>query len=325
MTRLSQAVLSALQTVVFSGNEIKIVEQLSHEVFDVVKEVTKRLRAKYKVGSRFVFPYSPETTRALIESVIKTESMPDKNPLAFFPTPKSVVDSMLEYISEYLNVSKILEPSAGLGAIAKAAKEKFPDAELDIVELDPLNIEILQALGFSPIHKDFLRFVPTEKYDLILMNPPFRVAGDATAYITHIKHAYKMLESDGQLISILPDNPNFEFVNWVNLHGYFFELPKNCFAESGTNLDVRGLVITQDDLEYRKKPHQEYSNLDTFLAATYANNEFSFYQWAIKSKHPLSLFITELNKLLEEKVRKGEGLLFEIINYSEVYESFYSE
>jgi hypothetical protein len=80
-----------------------------------------------------------------------------------YPTPKGTVNSMLNLI-DWTNVKSFLEPCYGNGDIYERVKElsPLPPTDLDYCEI---------AMGI-----DYLTFIPQNKYDLIVTNPPFSLA-----------------------------------------------------------------------------------------------------------------------------------------------------
>lgn len=208
---------------------------------------------------------------------IKTGRLPKLNPTAFFPTPYDVVelilteyfdDSYIEYLQEYHPKSlRVLEPSAGVGAIAKAAKSYFGDAAqcIDTVEYLPENCQALKNEGFTPYNGDFLDYQPDELYDVIVMNPPFAVTGNKFAYMTHVLHALSILKPDGRLVAILPtgwlsqSNKRIDafkevaakYTAWEFAH--IFE--SGAFKSSGTMVETMALCLDKTSPLIKEKEH----------------------------------------------------------------------
>jgi predicted RNA methylase len=135
----------------------------------------------------------------------------------FFPTPKPVVSEMMTMAGIEEGMS-VLEPSAGKGDIADALKEA--GTEPAVVEVVPSLQDILKLKGHKLVGSDFLEHAG--KYDRIVMNPPFEKGQD----IDHVKHAYKLLNEGGRLVSIMSESPFFrsdkkatEFREWLESVG----------------------------------------------------------------------------------------------------------
>lgn len=125
----------------------------------------------------------------------------------FYPTPTAVIRKMLEPWLTYrrdeadhktLGELHILEPSAGSGAFLKfiVDSNRRPHC-MHAIEIEPDLQSVLRGAGFAVVHDDFLSFVPTVMYDLIVMNPPFS-NGDE-----HLLKAWEILHH-GDIACLLP-------------------------------------------------------------------------------------------------------------------------
>ncbi len=95
---------------------------------------------------------------------------------------------------------RILEPTAGKGAIVKVLREWFPGATIDACELDGKRAEHLRDSGdcTSVTHGDFADFAGHGyKYDLIITNPPF------TCAISIIERCFPHMAPDGLNVQLL--------------------------------------------------------------------------------------------------------------------------
>lgn len=170
-----------------------------------------------------------------------------RNLPSYFPTPKAIVQQMI-LLADIRPSQKVLEPSAGKGDIAQKILAAA-NVQLDIVEIQSNLRKILQLKGFNIIGCDFLLEVNGEKYDRILMNPPFEHYQE----IEHVQHAYTCLVPGGRLVSIVSNAITFrqdkrysEFRDWlVEVGAKEYELPDGAFLTSDhpTNVKTRLLVI----------------------------------------------------------------------------------
>lgn len=170
-----------------------------------------------------------------------------RNIPGYFPTPKSVVEKMLEK-ADIKPGMKVLEPSAGKGNIADAIKEKHSDAVLEVVEYQQVLRDILEAKGHKLVGVDFLKYNGGQ-YDRILMNPPFEHGQD----IDHVRHAYELLKPGGRLVAIMcegsfnrSDRKATEFREWLaSVGGWSEKLPDGAFKDSErpTGVATRLVVI----------------------------------------------------------------------------------
>ncbi|MBX9912399.1 MAG: hypothetical protein K2Y25_00735 [Pseudomonadaceae bacterium] len=78
--------------------------------------------------------------------------------LDFFPTSEVVVDSMLD-AAEIEDGMSVLEPSAGMGHIADAIRDKA-GVDPDVIELSGDRRELLEAKGHHLVGRDFLEMTP---------------------------------------------------------------------------------------------------------------------------------------------------------------------
>jgi len=241
--RLSAATLGVLANCVVEAHHIKLPPaQLERATYEAVNEALTRIGGEWKGGrtKAHVFQYDPADA---LSALIETGTMPPKNPTAFFPTPAAVIAEILDAagIQEAdTRALRILEPSAGLGAIADAARRRAPNATIECVEVLDLSAAALRKHGHSVTQCDFLTY-SAEPFDVVLMNPPFSLADDKQAYATHILHAWALLKPYGQLVAIAPEGWTFATAAWAEAfrrfvfeYGTFEQLPPQAFKASGT-------------------------------------------------------------------------------------------
>lgn len=90
----------------------------------------------------------------------------------FFPTPRPVIDRMLE-LADIQSTDRVLEPSCGKGDILDAIRREHQDVDLAAIEQNLTLQGVLTAKGYDEIvdYGDF--FERQCEYDRIVMNPPF--------------------------------------------------------------------------------------------------------------------------------------------------------
>lgn len=144
---------------------------------------------------------------------------------------------------------KILEPSAGRGAIIKAIHRTYPETMVDCYELMPENREILAKLpNVRILGEDFTK-AEAGSFDKIIANPPFSGNQD----IRHIGRMFDSLTHGGTLAAITSKHWTFanekecrNFRDWVkNMNGRVFEIEEGAFKGSGTGIGTMALVITK--------------------------------------------------------------------------------
>lgn len=112
----------------------------------------------------------------------------------FYPTPEPIIRRMWKKIKG--DNGTILEPSAGKGDIADFIKSTGYVKNIYCIEKDPSLRSILIGKGHSVIDSDFLLYSGTDRFDAVVMNPPFS-EGDK-----HLLKAIEILYS-GEIVCLL--------------------------------------------------------------------------------------------------------------------------
>ena len=190
-----------------------------------------------------------------------------RNIPGYFPTPKFVVERMLELIN-LESEAKVLEPSAGKGNIADEIREKHPGCCLSVIEINESLRNILLAKGHQLIAYNFLKH--EDKYSFIVMNPPFEDGQD----IEHVRHAYSLLFPVGRLVSIMSEGVFFrndkkasEFRDWLDsVKGYSEKLPQGSFLNSERSTGVSTRIVFIDKSKVTDVTDNSYGNLTKSLS-----------------------------------------------------------
>lgn len=144
--------------------------------------------------------------------------------------------------TQILKSDKILEPSAGQGAIISELL-KYVE-KVSYCEFEDINKQIIEK-NFTKkvkfLEKDFLK-LENVKFDKIFANPPFSKSQD----ITHIQHMYELLNDNGVLVSLSGtswknknDKKSINFREWINSKKHSIEeIPAGEFSESGTMIST---------------------------------------------------------------------------------------
>ena len=167
----------------------------------------------------------------------------------FFPTPPPLIERMISLagIKEGMTV---LEPSAGKGDIAEAARA----AGGKVFTIEPVGAlrEILELKDLAPFAFDFM--APEDRlgtFDAVLMNPPFENCQD----IKHVRKAFDHLAEGGTLVAIVSracatgeSHPQKVFRAWLEVEGGTIEdLPSGSFISSfrSTGVETSLVVLTR--------------------------------------------------------------------------------
>lgn len=107
---------------------------------------------------------------------------PPKASLSQWDSPRDLATQVARF-AQIKPKDKVLEPSAGLGSLAIAARNL--GADVFCVEIDPDRVALLEAQDFPVLSGDFLGANLCDSYDLALMNPPYEGGQD----VAHVEKA----------------------------------------------------------------------------------------------------------------------------------------
>ena len=246
--KIENDVLAVLSRCTLTGTSLVLPSQLDRKMYERTNKVIEAAGGKWDRKAKAHLFASDADTR--VDQIILTgEVEVPKDEFNYFPTPLAVVDRLME-LAEIKPGMRVLEPSAGRGAIALACADQ--GATVDCVELMDANYQELRKinnglwLGGELTHGDFLACPPVAIYDRIVMNPPFMKQSD----IRHVMHALKFLKADGLLVSVMGSSVTFRdntltqlFRDTVRNHGGDIEaLPEGSFKQSGTMVNT--VIVT---------------------------------------------------------------------------------
>lgn len=198
------------------------------------------------VLNRPVRTYEPPAWEKIEEAAnnVQVVSAPE-----LFPTPPALAQRMVDEAC-IEDGHRVLEPSAGTGAILDATPGHVMPRSVVAIEINPTLVTGLRAKCGSYLDvrcADFLEQPPDllGTFDRVLMNPPF------SAEVAHVRHAFGFLKPGGRLVAIMSEGPFFrsyradvEFRAWLDEIGGTSEpLPADTFRESGTGVNTRLVVI----------------------------------------------------------------------------------
>jgi len=217
--------------------------QLDRQLYLRINKALEALGGKWnrKKGGH-LFPVDPRPSlQGLMEDGVLTVERD-----GFFETPAEIVELMVDLVKP---TGKVLEPSAGLGAIADNLP--IPKDQIFCIEKNEQRTKILSGKGYSVLCADFLECEMYSEFDTIIMNPPFEEGQD----IDHVRHAYSCLASDGSMVSVMSEGSFFRndkkaigFRAWLDkVGGKTCKLPAQSFNGSGTGVQTRLVVIRKRD------------------------------------------------------------------------------
>jgi len=236
-------VLEVLKAMEWSNDGLHgvLVGQLDRKLYERVNKALKAMGGKWNRSAKaHIFKLDP---RLQVVGLLDSGTLTVERD-GFFETPLEVVNRMMLF-ADTRPGDIVLEPSAGLGAIAKHIKST--GAEIFCVEKNEQRAKALSEMGYQVMNEDFLNIKPERKYDVVVMNPPFEELQD----ISHVMHAHKFLKDEGVLVSVMGEAAFFRsntkakaFREWFNeISGYSEKLSEGSFKGSGTGVNCRIVVI----------------------------------------------------------------------------------
>lgn len=234
-------VLEVLGRSIITENSLKLPEgQLERGLYLAVAKVLKAAGGKWsKKEQAHVFNKDPREVLGL--AIDSGTIVSEKVTLQAFYTPPEIAEKLVGLV-ELKPRMKVLEPSAGEGALVKAILKKNPRVFVTAIDINPDIEKSLLEIGNEDLEiriEDFLKakFKKGRDFRAIVMNPPFTKGQD----IKHVLHALNYLAHDGVLVSIVSagslansTKPFRVFQELVKDHGQVREVEAGAFKASGT-------------------------------------------------------------------------------------------
>lgn len=246
---LRRSVIDAMRGKHAGSYSLLLPGQLDRKLYDRTMKVIDAAGGKWNRSAKVhIFPRDPREVLGL--AVENGQIVNQAKALNQFFTPPDLATYVVRACSIIGAKERVLEPSAGEGALAEAVRNAMAmyggSGTVECVEIDERLVEVLRRKGFPTTHSDFLSLDPAPDYDAVVMNPPFAVSQD----IAHIRHAYQFLRPGGRLAAIAGAGVEFRqdkdykaFRAWLKrLKGHVEPLPEGSFREAGT--DVRTVLVT---------------------------------------------------------------------------------
>ena len=256
-----------LQDCTVEGNVVRLPDtQLDRKLYQEVAKTLELIGGKWdRKASGFTFKTNPQD---LLDRVLNEGNVNLKKEFQFFETPPELADRLVELALEKhtviasntwdsaFGVQKILEPSAGQGAIIEAIRRKIGICTVYAYELMDTNREILKdkfggKYFLLSSEKDFLQSKDSIYFNWIIANPPFSKNQD----IDHVYKMYSILKDNGVMVSITSkhwemssNKKETEFRDWLDKVGAeIHDIDQGSFKSSGTLVGGKILVITKNN------------------------------------------------------------------------------
>ena len=241
-----------LKRCIFKDNVLYLPQvQLNKKSYATVKQWVEEAGGKWTGGKVQGFSFDFDATR--VASVLMQGKRCNlQQDFQFFATPPEVADWLVSLAGDFSPDCKVLEPSAGTGAIIDAIHRVQPDVVVDCYELMPENKEKLSKLDhIRLLGDDFTQAEHSSEYDLIVANPPFSKNQD----IRHVMQMYHDLKPGGTVAAITSRHwqqasekvcKDFRaFLEEVSAQVY--EIEEGAFKKSGTGVGTIAIVINKRD------------------------------------------------------------------------------
>lgn len=175
-----------------------------------------------------VIPPDPNAIR--LRDMLYRAKMYQKGDIQF--TPPELAKELVA-LAGVRKDSRVLEPEAGIGNIADAAKEVTD--HVDCIERMTDFCEILKLKKHNVIGNDLLTAETAPIYDAVVMNPPF------SEECEHIKRAFDFLRSGGSLVAVCSSSIQWkstrkyeQFRDWLSEHTHSID-------ECGAKFEMTGV------------------------------------------------------------------------------------
>lgn len=165
----------------------------------------------------------------------------------YFATPEPVGLKMVEF-ANIRSGESVLEPSGGHGAIARwfpgDTKNKAIEQSTDLASKLSLRFKGDVMTG------DFEDHHVINKYDAIVMNPPYGTGGKTAAQ--HVQKAAMHLREGGRIVALIPTGPAADkkfdsLLSSEEMEGIHtvaeIQLPRSTFKRAGTTIPTRIIVL----------------------------------------------------------------------------------
>lgn len=175
-----------------------------------------------------VIPPDPNAIR--LRDMLYRAKMYQKGDIQF--TPPELAKELVA-LAGVRKDSRVLEPEAGIGNIADAAKEVTD--HVDCIERMTDFCEILKLKKHNVIGNDLLTAETAPIYDAVVMNPPFSEERE------HIKRAFDFLRPGGSLVAVCSSSIQWkstrkyeQFRDWLSEHTHSID-------ECGAKFEMTGV------------------------------------------------------------------------------------
>lgn len=266
--KLTATTITVLESAYVEENTVRLTcGTLAPRKFVQPKAVLEAIGGVWSTAKgAYVFPYGSDPA-ALIAAVLEAGTVPlaARTAEGYVRTPDGVATDILTWhvdVGHLPRGARVLEPSAGDGAIVRAILGENRDVTVVAVEPNPDRVAALRVLaatvpGRLEVHAMTLEEFAADPaaygdpFDAVIMNPPFALPGNPDAWLSHVRTAYGLMYPGAQLAAIVPASYQYRA---GNLHrdfqdqvaascGKFVPLDRDAFAPSGCGVSAGVLTF----------------------------------------------------------------------------------
>ncbi|PSS62481.1 SAM-dependent methyltransferase [Ensifer sp. NM-2] len=238
MPQISEDVLKVLDAATLEGAKVFLTGALDRKLYTETNKVLEAAGGKWNRSAK-AHVFDGDAADALEPIILTGEYSRTKQDFGQFDTPHVLAENVVDLADVQAGMS-VLEPSAGVGRIAAAARQV--GSFVTCWEIDEKRAEKLADVAHSLNVGDFLAAEPVSAFDRVVMNPPFAKQDD----IRHVLHALRFLKPGGRLVAIMSAGVMFrenklssEFRDLVEQSsGSIERLPEGAFKASGTSVNT---------------------------------------------------------------------------------------
>lgn len=254
--KIDQSTRAEIAQLQFDGNTATIARQLDRKEYKLVNDVLVACGGKWNRAKK-THVFDGDAAEAM-DAAITTGQVVTKSEMNFFPTSREIAESLVKWVVQprLQWTPRILEPSAGNGAIAEIASNF---GSVLAIEVDERHRKALEALrttrpGMLEVSiEDFFKAGICAEFDYVIGNPPFAKVLDHDA-IDHFRLGFECLVLGGSIGMIMPesivwrkDKRHTAFGAWLNQHDAVVEpLPDDAFKHAGTAVKTVRVKVTRN-------------------------------------------------------------------------------
>lgn len=265
-TKVSEAVRGVLRDSTLGGQSLTLPPRdLGRKLYGEVKAFLDKLDGKWSTqGSCFLF--SVDAMERLHQAIEAGYTVHRRNTYQEFFTPANIAEAMAELAYQHWegndipgNTFRVLEPSAGTGALVRAIEAAHTRKEgLSICACDVQQSSLAQieaSVTLRTVCCDFLASIPpapsgTNGYHAILMNPPF----DKKTWAKHVEHAIRFMVKSGCLVSVVPRNASLRDLGLETVADAYITPVVSRFDNTRVEVAVLTIGISKEHVDACLKP-----------------------------------------------------------------------